>query len=162
MVILNVSMDDVLVYTDSPIVKTKIDNHLRKHFPITTKQGKVLEYLNYRASRSDSHVTVDQIDHTIKMTTACFSKAPFKQTNMPFWTDHTVEDEITNVQPCAPPMMKLLDDPFGEHSSTYGSINHVSMCSRPDMSCSTTRLGYFLTVPWALGYALLHKAMCYL
>ena len=58
--------------------------------------------------------------------------------------------------------MKSLNDKFGEFYSTSGSINHVSTCSRPDMLCSTTRLGYFLTVPCALGYALLHKAIFYL
>ena len=99
MVILNVSTDDVLVCTDFLVVRTKIENHLCKYFPITTKQGKVLEHLNYHITQSYSHVTVDQTDHIIKMTTAYFSKAPFKQTNTPFRTDRTVEDEIANAQP---------------------------------------------------------------
>ena len=84
MVTLNLSTDDVLVCTDSPLVRTKIENHPRKYFPITTKHGKVLEYLNYYITQSDSHATVDQIDHIIKMTTAYFSKAPFKKKDTPF------------------------------------------------------------------------------
>ena len=162
MVTLNLSTYDVLVCTDSPLVRTKIESHLRKYFPITTKHGKVLEYLNYCIIQSDSHVTVDQIDHIIKMTTAYFSKAPFKKKDIPFHTDRTVEDGISNAQSCVPTAMKALDDKHGECSSTHGSINHVSMCSRPDMSYSTTRLGCFLTVPCALGCALFHKSMCYL
>ena len=50
MVMLNVSTDDVLVCTDSPLVRTKIERHLRKYFPITTKHEKVLECVNYRIS----------------------------------------------------------------------------------------------------------------
>ena len=107
-------------------------------------------------------MTVDQTDHIIKMTTAHFLKTPFKKTNIPFRTDRTVEDEIANVQPYTPTTMNSLNNKFGEYSSIHSSINHVSMCSRPDVSCSTTRLGYFLTAPCALGYTLLHKAMCYL
>ena len=41
-VVLNASTDDVLVHTDSPMVMKNIENHLRKYFHITTKQGKVL------------------------------------------------------------------------------------------------------------------------
>ena len=122
---LNASTDDVLLCTDSPMVRTKIENHLRKYFPITTKQGKVLNYLNYRITQSDSHVTMDQTEHVIKLTTTYFSTAPFKKTDTPFRTDRTVEDEIANAQPCLPTEMKELDDKHGEHSSTYGSINHL-------------------------------------
>ena len=143
MVILNVSTDDVLVCTDSTLVRTKIENHLRKYFPITTKHGKVLEHLNYRITQSYSYVTVDHTYHIIKMTAEYFSTAPFKQTKTPFRTDRTVDDEIANAQPCTQIAMKSLDENFGECSSTSSSINHVSMCSRPDTSCSTTRLGYF-------------------
>ena len=34
------------------------------------------------------------------------------------------------------------------------------MCSRPGVSYSVARLGYFLAVLCALGHALLHKLMC--
>ena len=78
---------------------------------------------------------------------------------MPFRTDRTVEDDIANSQPHTPTALKSLDDTFGEHFSTHGSINHASMCSRPDMPHSATRLWYFLTMPCALGYALLHEHM---
>ena len=36
------------------------------------------------------------------------------------------------------------------------------MSSRPDLSCSMARLGYFITVPYQLGCIILHTVFCYL
>lgn len=164
MVILNVSTDDILVCTDSPMVRTKIERHMQKYFSITTQHGDKLDYLNYRITQSATHITMDQTQHIMKMTKEYFSKSkiPFKKSDIPFRTDRTVEDDIANALPCSQEEVNKLDSQYGEYSSTYGSYNHVSMSSRPDISYSTARLGYFLTVPCPLGYALLHKGICYL
>lgn len=163
MAIINVSTDDLLVCADSPMIRTKIEQHFKEFFDITAKYGNNLAYLNYRITQSDAHVALDQTEHISKMTAAYFqkSKVPFKHTGIPFRADRNAEDEIANVRPCTQREKDALDDQYGEHSSACGSINHVPMCSRPDASYSTARLGYFLTVPCSLGCSLLHKEMCY-
>ena len=54
-----------------------------------------------------------------------------------------MEDDIANTKPCSQKEKDYLDAQYGEYSSTYGSLNHVSMRSRPDTSYSASRLGYF-------------------
>ena len=107
---------------------------------------------------------MDQTQHIIKMTKEYFHKSaiPFRKTDIPFRTDRTVEDEIANALQCSQEDVNKLDAEYGMHSSAYGACNHVSMCSQPDASYSTARLGYFLAAPCPLGYTLLHKGMCYL
>ena len=55
----------------------------RHFFPITTKHGSMLDYLNYRIAQSETFVTVDQTEHTLKMAKKYFSRAPFAKTDIP-------------------------------------------------------------------------------
>ena len=68
----------------------------------------------------------------MKMTNKYFSKIPFTSSNIPFRTDRTVEDDVSNAQPCKQEELNSLEKRFGEHASNCGSLNHVSMSSRPD------------------------------
>ena len=90
-VILNVSTDDALACTDSPIMRTKIINHLKHFFPITANEGSILSRLNYRITQSSSHVTLDQSDRMSKMTTKYFRKDPYAKKDIPFRADREVE-----------------------------------------------------------------------
>ena len=90
LVTLNVFDNFVLMHTASWISRTKIINHSKKIFPITTKEGSGFTYLNYRITQSSSHATIDQTDHMRKITLKYFETAPSTKKSMIFWTDKKV------------------------------------------------------------------------
>ena len=136
LVILNVSTDNTLASTDSHIIRTKTINHLKRFFPIATKEGSVLSYLNYRITQSSAHVTLDQSDHMSKITTKHFSKAPYTKTDIPFRNDREVENDIANSQLCDSTALSSLMYMHGDYSSNYGAMKHVTIISRFDASYS--------------------------
>ena len=87
LVILNVSIDNVLVRTNSHILRTKVINHLKSYFPLRQKEGTAIKHLNCRTIQSKIHIPMDQTYHIMKMTTACFKTVKYLSTDTPFLTD---------------------------------------------------------------------------
>ena len=103
MIILNVSTNNILVCTYSPMVWTKIECHVQKCLLITTQHGSKLDYLNYRITQSETQIAIDQTHYIMKMTNDYFSKSKilFKKSNIPFRTNRTVEDDVANAKSCS-------------------------------------------------------------
>ena len=72
LIILNVSTDGILVCTKSTTVRSKSASHPRKFFPLTTKEGPVIDYLNYRIIQSTNHISHDQTPRIKSFTDSYF------------------------------------------------------------------------------------------
>ena len=152
-----VSTDDCLISTKSEAVRNKVINHLKQYFPITTKEGATLQYLNYRITQSSSFIAMDQTPCILDITNSYFANRKHTKTDTPFRTDRKVEDEIANSQPCTQSDLDSFIKSFGEFSSTHGSILNCSVNSRLDVSHAMSRLGHFITIPCHLGFYYLTK-----
>ena len=159
-IILNNSTDSILVCADFPIIRTKIENHPKQFFSIKTQNSSLLGHLNYCVTQSDDHVTINQIEHALKMANKYFSRVLFLKSDIPFGTNCAIKDEIVNVQPCTLDEIELLTYCYRKYASNCSSTNHVLMCRCLDVSCSRVCLGYFLTCSCTLRLALLHETIC--
>ena len=96
LIILNVSTDDVLACTKSPLIRSKVINHLKSYFPLTQKEGTYVKHLNCRIIQSKDHISMDQTCHILKITVSYFKNVKNLSTNTLFRTDRKVDSEIAN------------------------------------------------------------------
>ena len=162
LVILNVSIDNVLVRTNSHILRTKVINHLKSYFPLRQKEGTAIKHLNCRTIQSKIHIPMDQTYHIMKMTTACFKTVKYLSTDTPFLTDHNVKSEIANVTPNKPGQHSTLQVNYGEFSSNFGAALCTMVSTRLDIGHSMKSIGCFQKVLQELGCLLMCRLLCYL
>ena len=137
-------------------------DHLKKHFPLTTKEGTTLDYLSYRITQSSAFISLDQTPYILSFARAYFKIIKFTKTDTPFRTDRQVEEEIINDSVCDPVELRTLVERYGEFQSNYGTVLHCSVNSRPYCSYPMASLGHFINILCLLGYLFMHKVMCYL
>ena len=77
LVILNISTDDVLACTKSPIVRSKVINHLKIYFPLAQKEGVNIKFLNCITIQSKDYMSMDQTYCIFKMIADFFKNARF-------------------------------------------------------------------------------------
>ena len=114
--------------------------------------------------QSNNYVSIKQTYCAMKTIKAYFnnhSKLKPTKTNAPFRTDREVENETSNAQPYTKEEEDHLIEENGEYGSACGSNQHIAVNSRPDLSYTIHRLGYFSMIPFQLGHMLTHKTMCY-
>ena len=157
LVLLLVSTDKCIMSTKSEAVHQKVLDHLRGCFPLTTKDGPMLECLNHRITQSSSFNTINQTPHILAFTKSHFAKNKHAKTDTAFRADRMVEDKIANAQPYAQSELGSLNTTFGEFQSTHGTILNCSVNCRLDIACAMARLGHFIAMPCHLGFLLTHE-----
>ena len=53
LVISNISTNNILVATDSPIIRTKLESHFKQFIPIITEESLKIKYFNYYIIQSN-------------------------------------------------------------------------------------------------------------
>ena len=59
-IIMLVSTDNCLITTKAEKMRSKVVDHIQQCFPLTTKTGNSLDYLNYRITQCSSFMTINQ------------------------------------------------------------------------------------------------------
>ena len=108
LVTLNSSSDDLLLCTKSPIIRSKVINHLKSYFPLAQKEGTNVKYLNCKIIQSQGHMSMDQTYHILKMTAAYFKNIKNLSTGTRFRTDRKVESEISNANLSPPEQQSIM------------------------------------------------------
>ena len=60
LVMLNVSTNKILVCTNSTTVRSKLVFHDQKYYQLATKEGPIIENLNFRIMQSKNNVSFDE------------------------------------------------------------------------------------------------------
>ena len=98
----------------------------------------------------------------MKKCKACFARSNVAKLGTPFRTDRKIDGEIYNARPFLSAILDKLNDSCGKLGSNCGSVLHAPASSRPDLSYSMDRLGYFIIIPCQLGCVLLCEVFFYL
>ena len=155
LVMLNVSTNKILVCTNSTTVRSKLVFHDQKYYPLATKEGPIIENVNFRIMQSKNHISFDQ-------TPCYFLNATYLSACTPLRIDCQVENDIVDTTQCIQSKLDELNVTCGEFQSNYGTILNSSVNSRLEVSYSMIRIGHFIAILFRLGYVLLHKVMHYL
>ena len=163
-IIVAVETDDLLVATNSPDLKDLVLNTLLSAFKVTTQEGSVLKYLNFRIIQSVHGISIDQTSHIQELVhTYIPVDSKIDPVNTPLRSDRQFNDEVATSIPATPSELKKLEIEFGfKYSSLYGALLHVSSSSRPDLSNAINRLGVFQSGPCRLAFQSLLRCIQYL
>ena len=163
-IIVSVQTDDLLLATNSIELKDDVLNTLLSAFQITTQEGIILNYLNFRIIQSSHGVSIDQTTHIQDLVNTYIPKdTKLQQVDTPLRADRQFQTEVANSFPASPNELKGLEQEFGfKFSSLYGALLHVSSSSRPDLSNAINRLGIFQSGPNRLAFQSLLRCVQYL
>ena len=162
--ILAVQTDDILLATNSKDLKEEVLNTLLSAFKVTTQEGTILKYLNFRIIQSDSGVSIDQTDHILDLVNSYIPvDTKLSPVDTPLRTDRQFQTEVGASLPSSPSELKSLEKEYGfKYSPLYGAPLHISSSSRPDLSNEMNRLGIFQAGPNRLAFQSLHRCIVYL
>ena len=163
-IIVSVQTDDLLLATNSVDLKDEVLHTLLSAFKVTTQEGTVLKYLNFRIIQSTHGVSIDQTTHIQELVNT-YTPIDMKLqiVDTPLRADRQFQTEIANSIPSSPAELKQLENEFGfKFSSLYGALLHVSTSSKPDLSNAINRLGIFQSGPNRLAFQSLFRCVQYL
>lgn len=164
MVLLAISTDDILLFTQYPEVYEQIQNKLQQAFGTTTQTGTVLSYLNYRIIQSTHAISVDQTDF-IQSIVNQYIPATTKSTKIdtPLRTDRNFDNEIKNSIPATEQELKQLCIEYkSDFRTIFGQLCHIMKASRPDIANAINRLGVFQAAPNRLAFKSVYRILQYL
>ena len=163
-IILISETDDFLILTSSVALYQELKSNLSKAFKITSQEGPVLKYLNFRIVQSQHGISIDQTDHILEMVEPHYPRSShFSKVDSPFRTDRSYEHELNTSIPASKDELKLLETQYGgSYLKLYGQLLHVSTMSRPQISNALLRLGKFQSGPCKLGFDGLKRIFKYL
>ena len=163
-IIVSVQTDDLLLATNSAALKDEVLNTLLSAFKVTTQEGSLVKYLNFRIIQSIHGISIDQTDHILDFVNTYIPvDTKLDPVNTPLRSDRQFQNEVSASLPASPSELKQLEKEFGfKFSSLYGALLHISSSSRPDLSNAMNRLGIFQSGPSRLGFQSLFRCVQYL
>ena len=162
--ILAVQTDDLLIATNSSTLKNEVLQTLTAAFKVTTQEGSVIKYLNFRIIQSPHGISIDQTNHILDLVNSHIPKETLLgDVNTPLRSDRKFQDEVSSSLPASATELKALEKEFGfKFSSLYGALLHISSSSRPDICNAINRLGIFQAGPNRLAFESLYRCLRYL
>jgi len=163
-VLLAISTDDILIFTKHEDFYTQVKAKLNSAFGVTSQQGLVIYYLNYRIIQSQHAISIDQtqfildiVHHYIPRNSKC------PKTDTPLRTDRQFDSEILNCIPASPSELKHLSNKYkGDYRTIFGQVCHIMKASRPDLANAVNRLGVFQAAPNKLAFESIYRVLQYL
>jgi len=136
LVILAISTDDILIYTKHKDFYHQVKDKLHSAFGVTSQNGSIIYYLNYRIIQSHSAISIDQTQFILDIVHKCIpknSKCP--RIDTPLRTDRQFDSEILHCLPASASDLKELSIQYkGDYRTIFGQICHIMKASRPDLS----------------------------
>jgi len=164
LVLLAISTDDILIFTKHEEFFLKIKDKLHSAFGVTSQNGDVIHYLNYRIIQSAHGISIDQnkfILDIVHQYIPANSKCP--KIDTPLRTDRQFDNEVLESTPASPKELKQLIVEFkAEYRTIFGQLCHIMKASRPDLSNAINRLGVFQCAPNRLAYMSIYRVLQYL
>lgn len=145
-------------------MKNEVLDTLISAFKVTTQEGHILKYLNFRIIQSPHGISIDQTDHILDFVNSHIPvDTVIGPVNTPLRSDRKFQNEVASSIPAPVTELKALEKEFGfKFSSLYGALLHISSSSRPDLSNAINRLGIFQAGPNRLAFESLYRCVCYL
>ena len=164
LVLLAISTDDILIFTQYEEFFQIIKSKLHAAFGVTSQNGSIIHYLNYRIIQSIHGISVDQNRFILDIVHQYIpenSKCP--KVDTPLRTDRQFDNEVLESTPATPQELKQLNVEFkAEYRTIFGQLCHIMKASRPDLSNAINRLGVFQSAPNRLAYMSIYRVLQYL
>jgi len=164
LVLLAISTDDILIFTKHEEFYLKIKSKLHSAFGVTSQNGDIIHYLNYRIIQSAHGISIDQnkfILDIVHQYIPAKSKCP--KIDTPLRTDRQFDQEVLESTPATPKELKQLVIEYkAEYRTIFGQLCHIMKASRPDLSNAINRLGVFQCAPNRLAYMSIYRVLQYL
>ena len=135
--------DDILLATTNKKFYIKIQHTFDNYFAYTTKEGSILQFLNYRIIQSDYGTSVDQYNHIRQTMLQVFfpHQTVVLFQSSPFPLDVSIEMSLFQASPMSEKEMQLMTEQYhGSYNHWVGALLHMVDKSRWDLSYTSMRL----------------------